>query len=255
VTLRRDDQANGPLGLFFAPVLGTRTMNLSAQAAATIYTASIDTFNNNPNKPIRILPMTYDVNHWDNFLKTGQSPDGKVATGANGAPQLQVYPSLKFPGNFGLLSLDQANDGSSTLGGWIDNGVPASDLQREFSAGLLPLSAHDPSKWDWSGASGLKTSDIHSLEIHVGATYLLPLFKPSNPGPNNYAAGVGQGSNYYYNIVEFVGVTITYVDNKSVYVQPTDVIDPNAVFDPTTVTPAGTTSSLVTTFTAPKLSQ
>src|SRR5262249_9104854 len=77
---------------------------------------------------------------------------------------------------------------------------------------------------------GLKTSDIHSLADKIGRQYLLPLFKPLNDGssdPSQYAAGTGNGSHYYYNIVQFVGITITYVANQSVHVQPSAVIDPN----------------------------
>jgi Flp pilus assembly protein TadG len=259
VTIRRDSQANGPLGLFFGPVLGTPTQNLQATAAATIYTGTINTFKSGSSTNYGILPMTYDINHWNNFLKTGKGPDGTTDTSANGAPQLQVYPSIKYDGNFGLLSLDQGNDGASTISGWIDNGVPASDMQKEFDANLLPLSSHDPTKWDWKGNPGLKTSDIHALENDIGKSYLLPLFKPLNDGstdPTQYAAGTGQGSNYSYNIVQFVAVTITYVDNSGVHVQPTAILDPNAVFSSTT--PAGPPTSslpLVTTFTTAKLTQ
>jgi Flp pilus assembly protein TadG len=255
VTLRRDGQANGPLGLFFAPVIGTTSVNLQAKAAATPYVGVVDSFQSNPSKPIRILPMTYDVNHWNNFLATGQGPDGTIDTAANGAPQLQVYPSIKFTGNFGELSLDQGNDGASTISGWIANGVSGSDLANEFSAGLLPLSKHDHTKWDWKGNPGLKTSTIHTTASYVGYSYLLPLFKPLNPDPNNYAAGTGNGSHYFYNIVQFVGITITYVDNKSIHVQPSAALDPNVLMDPSTVVPAGTSSPLITTYTTPKLTQ
>jgi Flp pilus assembly protein TadG len=259
VTLRRDSQANGALNLFFGPAIGTPTTNLQAKAAATIYAGVIDNFRSNPNPNIRILPMTYDINHWNSFLQTGQGPDGSTDTAVNGAPQLQIYPSIKFTGNFGLLSLDQGNDGASTIAGWINNGVPASDIQQEINANLLPLSAHPASTWDWKGNPGLKTSDIHALESQVGYTYLLPLFKPYNDGssdPSQYAAGTGNGSHYYYDIVQFVAVTITYVDNSGVHVQPSAMIEPNAIFSSVSpASPPTSSSPLVTTFAAPKLSQ
>jgi hypothetical protein len=229
-------------------------VSLTAQAAATIYTGTLDSFVSNPSQPYRILPMTYDVNAWNNFLATGQGPDGSTDTAANGAPHLQVYPSLKDTGNFGELSLDQGNDGASTISGWIANGVSASDLANEFSANLLPLSKHDHTKWDWKGNPGLKTSTIHTADNYVGSTFLLPLFTPYSPDPN-YAAGTGNGSQYYYNIVQFVGITITNADDKAIHVQPTGYIDPTIVLDSTTVVPAGTTSSTVTTFATPKLTQ
>jgi Flp pilus assembly protein TadG len=259
VLLRRDSTANGSLKLFFGPVLGTNTTDVKATAAATIYTGTVDSFTNPMNQNVFVLPMTYDVNHWNSFLQTGQGPDGTTDNGANGAPQLQVYPSIKFVGDFGLLSLDQSNDGASAISSWINNGVSSSDLQNEYNAGLLPLSSHPPLTWDWKGDSGLRTSDIQTLQGEIGNTYLLPLFNPVNNGsidPTLYAAGVRQGTNYLYDIVQFVAITITYVDNFGVHVQPSAMVVPNGIF--TNVTPAATptaTSPLITTFTAPKLSQ
>jgi Flp pilus assembly protein TadG len=259
VTMRRDNQANGPLGLFFAPVIGTNSVNITTVAAATIYTASVNSFNSASKLPFRILPMTYDVNHWNNFLATGKGPDGSVDTlSANGAPELQVYPSIKFTGNFGELSLDQNNDGASTISNWITNGVPWSDLQNEYNAGLLPLAQHDHTKWDWKGNPGLKTSTIHTLENEIGTMYLLPLYLPVDPNQATYQPAIGQGSHYYYNIVQFVGITITYVDNKGVHVQPTALLDPNAIptsGSPAPAAPPTQSNPLVTTYIAAKLTQ
>ena len=179
---------------------------------------------------------------------------------ANGQPQIDVYPSVKYTGNFGELSLDQGNDGASTISSWISNGVTSSDLQAESTLGLLPLSLHSPLQPpDWKGNPGLKTSTIHTAADNVGGLYLLPLFKPVNDGslaPSAYVAGVGQGSNYYYTIVGFVGVKITAADNKTITVQPSALIDPNAIYASTTpAAPPTATTPLVTTFTAPKLTQ
>jgi hypothetical protein len=259
VTVRRDGQTNSSVNLFFAPAIGTSSVNLAASAAATIYTGTVDGFQNNFGQYSGILPVTYDVNFWNNFLATGQGPDGSLSWSPSGTLQLQVYPSIKFTGDFGLLSLDQSNDGASTVSGWIDNGVSQSDLQQEYNANLLPLSSHDPTQWNWKGTSGLTTDAIHTLSYAVGNYYLLPLFKPVDagvPNPLTYQPGVGTGTNYNYNIVQFVGVQVTYVDNKSVYVQPTNVLDPTAVFS--SVKPAGpgtVLSPLTTTFTMPKLTQ
>jgi Flp pilus assembly protein TadG len=271
VVLRRDSSANTPLGLFFAQVIGTSSVNLTATAAATIYSGTIDSFSTAATTNVRILPMTFDVNQWNNFLKTGQGPDGNTDTGSNGYAQLDVYPSLKYTGNFGELSLDQGNDGSSTISGWISNGVSSSDLQNEVTAGLLPLSVHNmlPAPTytntapDWKGNPGLKDSTIKTAGDNVNQLYLLPLFKPVNDGssdPSAYQAGSGSGSNYYYTVVQFVGVTISSVDstgsNKAIKVQPSAMISANAIFSALQpAAPPTTSSQLVTTFAAPKLTQ
>jgi Flp pilus assembly protein TadG len=271
VVMRRDSSANGAVPLFFARVLGIDTQSLTATAAATIYTGTINGLNTGGTVSSRILPMTYDVNHWNNFVKTGQGPDGNTDKAANGYPQLDVYPSIKFVGNFGELSLDQATDGSSTVSGWINNGVSASTLQAEYSAGLLPLSTHNPLgppnyttlAPDWKGNSGIKDTTIQAVAPAVGQTYLLPLFKPVNDGsvdPTLYQPGVNTGTNYDYTIVQFVGIMISYVDhtgnNKAIKVEPYAVTDPNALYSSyTPATVPTSTSPLITTFTQPRLTQ
>jgi Flp pilus assembly protein TadG len=256
VTLRRNASANGALPLFFGRVLGINTVDLSATATAALQGGTVNGFQSSTINT-RILPMTYDVNNWNNFFKTGQSPDGTTSVAPNGMPDLNIYPSIKYDGNFGELSLDQGNDGASTISNWITNGATSTDLQAESALNLLPLSIHDPnSAPDWKGNPGLKDSTIQTVGANVNGLYLLPLFKPYDPGAGNsgngYQAGQGNGSNYYYTIVQFVGVMITSVNsggnNKSINVQPTALISPNALLNgvgpvqpPTNGTPPTTT--------------
>lgn len=256
VIMRRDSQANKPLSLFFGPILGNVTANLNATASATIYTGQIDSFSQSTINS-GLLPLTYDVNHWNNFLKTGQSPDGSTMTDSNGLPEIQVYPSVKFPGNFGQLSLSDSHVGQSTESAWINNGVTSSDIQALKDNKLLPLSSHNSSSWDWQGDTGMKDSLVMDINAKVGQTFILPLFTPVNSSQANYAAAQGQGSNAFYNIVQFVGIQIvpSPSNNQQVIVQPAAIIDPNAVFNQSTVVPAGNASQLVTTFTAPKLTR
>ncbi len=256
VTMRRDSQANGPLKLFFAPVLGVDTINVLATASATCYSATYDTFALRKGDKAGMLPITYDVNFWNNFLSTGQDPDGNANVDASGNPVLQVYPSIKAPGNFGELSLDDSHTGAGTTAGWIAHGMSASDVQALTDNGLLPLSQHKADTWDWQGNSGFKASNVMEINANVGTTYYLPLFQPVTSNLSNYQAGVGQGANYYYDIVSFVSVTImpSPKGSQQIWVQPGPTLDPSAVFGPGTVVPMGTTSSLATTFTTPKLS-
>jgi Flp pilus assembly protein TadG len=252
VTMRRDSSANNPLKLFFAPVLGVKTISLTASATSTVYTGIVNSFQAS-NGNINMLPMTFDVNAWQNFLKTGQDANGNTTLAANGYPELQVYPSKTGAGNFGELSLDDSHTGASTTAGWIDNGVSSSDLQALINANLIPLSSHNPNNWDWQGNTGLKDSNIQAVDALVGKTFWMPLFKPYNSDPNNYQGGTGQGSNFFYNIVAFVPVTIMPAGNQQIIVQPATNIDPNAIFSSSTIVPAGTSSSYAATVLAPKL--
>jgi Flp pilus assembly protein TadG len=255
VFMRRDASANQSLKLFFAPVLGTSTMDVTAAASATCYSGSINSFSASGSN-IAMLPMTYDVNFWKNFLQTGQDPDGNTSIDRSGNPTLQVYPSNKATGNFGELSLNDGHNGASTTASWIANGMSSDDLQALLDANLLPLSQHKPNTWDWQGNPGFKANNVMDVNANIGQVYYLPLFQPVNSNLSSYQAGTGQGSNYSYDIVQFVPVQIMTPpsNNKQVVVQPASVVaGPNVIFDPATIAPMGT-SSYSTTFTAPKLS-
>jgi Flp pilus assembly protein TadG len=254
VTLRRDSSANGSLGLFFGPVIGNSTASLHATASATIMGASVDSFNNT-GLNIGVMPATYDVNAWNNFLQTGQAPDGSTSYDANGVPQFQVYPSVKDTGNFGQLSLNDSTIGNSTEVGWVDNGMAPSDLASLKSAGLVPLSQHAANTWDWLGSTGFQGAFVSDVNNYAGKTFVLPLFTPYNSSDANYQAGIGTGSSYSYDIVRFVGVKIMPGGgNRQIILEPAAVVDPSAAFMGAPV-PAGTTSSVMTTFTYPRLSR
>src|SRR5262249_15316160 len=149
VVARRDKQANTPVPLFFASVIGNKAVELKAAARATVYTGQINSFSPALGLNARLLPMTYDIAHWENFVKTGKDPDGNTSLAADGNPQLKVYPSIKYRGNFGELALDDAHAGASEISGWIDDGLPPSDLHTLIGHGLIPLSQHDRTQWDW----------------------------------------------------------------------------------------------------------
>lgn len=256
VILRRDGSANGALDLFFGPVLGRPTADLDVQASSAIYGGSIQSFSA-ANGNVRMLPMTYDVEHWNAFVTTGLGPDGDLRSASDGSPILKVYESNRYKGNFGQLALDDDHAGSSEIRDWIDNGMSQGDIDVLKSRNLLPLSAHDPNQWDWLGNPGFRASTVMAVNDHMGEVYILPLFKAKNSDRADYEAGVGQGSKYDYNIVQFVAVRImpTNQTNREIVVQPVAYADPNAVFDATSVLPAGSASQLTTTFAVPKLTR
>jgi hypothetical protein len=201
--------------------------------------------------------MTYDVNNWNTFALTGLDPDGNLTT-YNGNPALQVYPSVKAPGNFGQLSLNDSHVGASTEINWVNNGMSSADIQALTSANLIPLSSHSLTQWDWQGDTGMKQSLVAAINAKAGTQFLLPIYMPYNngvPDPSTYSAGTGQGANYFYQIVKFVPVTIV-PSFHSVVVQPSAMINSNVVF-PGGPVPVGTSSAtgLATIFAGPKLTQ
>jgi hypothetical protein len=173
-----------------------------------------------------------------------------------------------------MLSLNDSSNAASDINAWITNGLSTTDISNLQSAGIIPMQTPNPGLWNWKGATGFKSSDLNTLP--VGTSFLLPVFEPvvGLPGATYEAAAgstyqssdksaggatvgtSGVGQNAYYNIVGFVGVKITQLDSsQDAMLQPAAMMDPTAVFDPGSVVPAGTTSTLVSTFTTPKLTQ
>lgn len=293
VLARRDASANGALPLFFARVLGMSDTTVSASAAATIYTGLIASFDANGGGEgpadgggagsagefsangegawgedygsagdgfqCSLLPVAFDVNTWTTFCETGLSPDNVLHTDVNEAPQMRIYPSPQTaPGNVGLLCLGTWTNSDPAYRNWILNGPGEGDLQSLAAQGSFPVSMDSPRPW--KGSPGLKSELRAEFEAIIGQPRLLPLFQPASLIP--YQAAAGTGSNATYNIVGFVGVMVTEVTgnggNLNISVQPCDVVDPTAVFDPATLFPAGAepaTQLRTFTHTAPKFTR
>ena len=135
--------------------------------------------------------------------------------------------------------------------------MSAADVNNLLAANLIPLSTHPGNTWDWQGDTGFKASLVMDINNYVGKSFMLPLFQPVNASSSNYQAAQGNGANTFYDIVQFVGITIEQPSstNKQIVVQPAAVVEPNAIFLPGTQGPAGTTTQIITTFTTPKLTR
>jgi len=255
VTLRRDDTANGPLGLFFARLLGVTSASLQATAAATVYTGSaVESFRTTGQG--LLLPVALDVDVWNQFLATGQSGDGLIHAGPNGAPQLKVYPCPgNAPGNFGLLCIGPPSSSVNPFRDWIDYGPTSSDLQYLVDHDMLPVSATSTKLWE--GGPGMKSTLRCNFANIIGQPRLIPLFEPIQRTP--YQAATGEGSHTYYQVLGFGGVTVTEASgsgsNMNISVQPCAVLDPTVIYQASSLAPAGTGSVLTTTMAASKLTQ
>jgi hypothetical protein len=245
VVLRRDDNANRPLSLFFAPILGVKSWSGTASATAYVNASSAPItgflgWDGGPNG--LLLPITFSVDTWNTFLKTGASPDGKtydnfevslpksgtppastVKSTASGdeTPELNgVYPDKKMPGNFGLIRLDPtATPNEPNASRWILNGPTHQELS---NFGPNGLQAAVDSPMDVPVGTGLKSSLVPDFEAIIGQPRVVPLFSKYN----------GNGSKAKYTIVGFAGVTVVKAtgrgSNIDISFQPVVVIDPTA---------------------------
>jgi Flp pilus assembly protein TadG len=276
VIARRDGSANSPLSLFFGPVFGFKTKELTATATATIYSGDVTSLQAIPGVNAHILPLALDMNVWKTFYETGASPDGTTYFAPNGYPQLHVYPlafgypySTETPGSFGLLDVGVDANNSPAFRRWIDEGETPNDIAYLIDNNLVPVSVSNPK--NWKCGPGLKSTLVSDFQLQMGKPNVIPLFKPYRaPAPfvaiqnsDSYIAAKSQGQNATYAIVGFAGVTITQAEaqgsNMDISVQPYAIVDPTAVI--LNPRPSGTQSSqfgsstIITTFISAKLTQ
>src|SRR5207302_5279406 len=119
------------LKLFFSPVIGTSDVDVTAYAAATLQSGTISAASSNipglsGSDLAGILPLTYNVNWWNNFLLTGKNPDGTAASTSGGTAYVTAFggggsSNALGQANWGWLSLDDSHNGASTLSDWVDN--------------------------------------------------------------------------------------------------------------------------------------
>jgi len=274
VTTRRDNAANGVLGLFFANIFGISTTNLTAKASATIYAGDVSSLQVISGVDAHILPVALDVNVWKAFNNSANFSNGQftsdptgyltssyVSTNSNGLPQLQVYPfNTNTPGSFGLVDTGVPSNNSPAFRTWIDTGSTPNDISYLLNNNLLPVSPSAPEPW--KVGPGLTSTLLTDFQSQMGVPNLIPLFVPSSPLPN-YVAAASQGQNATYSIVGFVGVTITQADgsgnaNMTISVQPQAIVDPTEVIlnpSPARATQTTVFGTSQTTFVSAKLTQ
>ncbi|HEY8506042.1 MAG TPA: TadG family pilus assembly protein, partial [Gemmataceae bacterium] len=232
VRARRAAERNGPLDLFFGPVLGVKSLELAAAATAT-YEDGIAGFEIRPDAPgttSKLLPFALDVNFW-NQVKSGAGPDewaydpatGKVTAGADGVKEVRLFPTRGgAPGNFGTIDIGSAGNSTADIKRQILYGPNKSD----FDALGRPFRLDPDEPLVVNGDTGISAGFLEQLLSIIGQPRVLPLYEPPV---------VGNGNNAQYTIVGFAGVIIVDADltgsltNKHIKIQPEFVIDETAV--------------------------
>ncbi|MGE5755238.1 MAG: TadE/TadG family type IV pilus assembly protein [Planctomycetaceae bacterium] len=248
VTVRRDTQANGPISLFFAPVLGVPTYSTTATATAAFKPLTVTSFKSTPGLRAKLLPVAVAANLWRDLMTNGVSPDGashdtytvrlptnsitppnNVTTAPDNVPEFtDAYGDKTSPGNFGLVSLGHPASSDPTFSDWITKGPDSTDIQYLLDNNLLPITPNKSGEFPaWDAGPGLKSNLVTDLNDIIGQPRIVPLY-------NTYS---GQGTGATYNIVGFAGVTVVQAtdrgNNIQITLQPIPVTDPTAIATPT----------------------
>ena len=241
VQVRRTDEQNGGIALFFARVLGIDSVNQRAQATA-MFLNNISGFRAPPpGEYLGILPFAFYEEDWDDLIDNGGSDEwtsnrvwnedtqeweSQVAEGSDGAPELNLFPQdTGSPGNFGTINIGGNNNSTAVLRRQIELGLNADDFS-DYPDQQLVINPAPADGLTFTGNTGISAGMASALRTIVGEPRIVPL----------YETVVGNGSNATYTIVKFVGVRVVEVDfkgsvnsGKRLVLQPANVIIPHTV--------------------------
>jgi hypothetical protein len=165
VTLRRDTQANSPVSLFFARVIGINASNVSATATAVLQKASLLP----PGSDV--LPFSIPKAEWD-----ATSPENiwKVY-GDNTLTDDSDAPIL---GNWGTLDIGGPINSTSDMSDQILNGLRQKDLDYLYLGSRISQNTYIDSRQSWSsnGDPGLSSGMRSAVEAVRGQTKLIPIY-------------------------------------------------------------------------------
>jgi Flp pilus assembly protein TadG len=229
---RRTAAQNGSLGLFFGPVLGRSTQDVTARATATYQGGSSVTgfsFAGTSVSTMPFLPITVDINTW-NAAINGTGPDNwnynpdtqTYAPGSDGIKEFDLFPTKgSAPGNFGTVDLGSPNNSTSDVARQILNGLNPFDLSF-FPGNQIALGSDGT--LTLQGDTGVSTGFSDALSAIRGQKRIIPIYQPP---------AVLTGNNTQFTIIGFAGVTILDVKltglNKHLTVQPEFVFTPTAM--------------------------
>jgi Flp pilus assembly protein TadG len=247
VTLLRHEAGgsdDGPLPLFFAPIIGHDTANVSASTISAIIPGSGFRVEVGSGRTVGVLPITLDVPTWDRLVAdnlAGSSTEfsddytvnpstNVVSDGADGVFELNFYPhgsTTLPPGNRGTVDFGPLGNSTADIERQILYGLNESDLS--YFGGEISLSFANP--LSINGDTGLSAGIKAELEAIKGQPRAIPLF---------IDIPIGDGNEAYYRIVKFVGIRIMDVklvgNPKELILQPAPYVDSGVIYDDVTTT-------------------
>lgn len=221
---------DGPLPLFFAPVIGHADAGLKAVAAAAIFPGVGFRISSGSSARADILPIALDETSW-NELQAGVGNDdfefnselNKVVESSDGILEVNIYPSGNSslpPGNRGTVDIGSPGNSTSDLKRQIREGINAEDLA--WFGGEIRF---DGTPLELNGDTGISAGIEAALKDVIGQVKAIPLFTSVS----------GPGNNATYVISRFVGVRIMGVkltgnpNKRHVTVQPASYSGPTVI--------------------------
>ena len=229
VRVRRANDVNGKVPLFFARALGIADATVVAEATAALRTG-ISGFRAPPRGGnLGMLPLALDEKTYCDMIN-GVGNDGlgwdsvneEVCWGCDGVTEVNLFPQgTGSPGNRGTVDIGSNNNSTNDISRQITGGVTPEDL--EHHGGEL--------KFDCDGCiylngdTGISAGVKDELSSIIGEPRCIPIFREVT----------GNGNNATYQIVAFAGIRIMSVKltgsmcKKNVTIQPAKIVMPGTI--------------------------
>lgn len=174
VYLEKSGTTNGAVEFFFAPIMGMNSAETSASAVAAMDDRFMG-FDTSQGSGY-LMPLTISLNVYNAEMAGGSDAydydesSGSIGTSSDGIPELNLYPYVNAPGNFGLLNIGTPNQSTPGLANQIENGVDPGDLQTEIGTTELLFSQDDGSSvtYNITGNPGMKAALESAFETREG---------------------------------------------------------------------------------------
>jgi hypothetical protein len=165
LTLRRDSQANSPVSLFFAKVLGIYDSDITATATAVLQKVTTLRPGND------ILPFSVPLDMWNGQSEIDQWKiygDGKLEDGDGNV----------VPGNWGTVDIGDTNNSTDDLVDQINDGLRQEDLDDLDNDGRIPSSTHIDcdQPLNLNGDPGLSVGIKSAVRAAHGKKRIIPIY-------------------------------------------------------------------------------
>ncbi len=174
VVARRQEHSgpNGPVPLFFAPILGKFVTDASASAVA-VFDDRVSGFDPAAPGAANLLPFTISEKAYYSELASGSDSysyddnSGAVSSSPDGIREIRLYPYplsgsgyTEGDGNFGTLNIGSTGQGAAYETNQILNGVSPADIQSEIGTSVPTFYDVDGSQvtYDITGSPGLEAT-------------------------------------------------------------------------------------------------
>ena len=241
VRVRRDEEQNGPVGMFFARVIGKDFASVSGRSTAAFEDCIVGfELPAGSDETVQLLPFALRKVVWDQYMEgtlnglsdgfSYSSGTKSVSAGSDGILELNLYPGAGAgqlsPGNFGTVDLGAPNNSTKDVARQILHGLNSYDLS--FFGGKIQL--NDQGFLMLNGDTGLSAGIKDELAAIKGQPRVIPLFDEQS----------GPGNNAMFRIVGWAGIRIVDVrltgamNSKRLLIQPAVVADKTAISKPGT---------------------